>query len=148
MNYLGILIGTEDFSPSQVSLKQAKEIVKDRDTTSELFLVTNFSRAEEIASAAKELDVSNVQLYAGQSLNDLKKLRALLPMPKYKIYKAFSTDRAEEASIFQSISYLDGIIFDSPEKTGGKKLNYLRAYEIKERFNFISLRLSLNSLLE
>lgn len=113
---VGFLVGQAHASQDFISPSLAREIVTKLPPFCSSVLVTHISDAHAIIELAKETCVSTIQLHGDSTLDDVVKIRNVLPYTKiYKAVHVEDVSAIDAAQRWEGI--VDAILLDSMNKS-------------------------------
>ncbi|MBO4939746.1 MAG: phosphoribosylanthranilate isomerase [Clostridia bacterium] len=116
-DYLGLLVGITHVAEDKISVETAKEIVEKSGVDKRKFvMVTHLVSATEIAGILQTLGVVNVQLHDAISVEEIQKLRALMP----DLFMMKAVHVVDERSVLEAVElekHVDAILLDSRTQT-------------------------------
>ncbi len=110
---VGFLVGQVHPSPDFILASTAGRLARLLPPYITPVIVTHLEDVEEIFEIVEKTGITTIQLYGNNSLDDIKKLRDLLPPYSKLIFAIHIINDACSVEIMEYIRHIDGVIIDS-----------------------------------
>jgi len=110
---VGFLVGQVHPSPDFILASTAGRLAKLLPPYITPVIVTHLDDVDEIMAIVEKTGITTIQLYGNNSLEDVKKLKDILPVSSKLIFAVHIIDDKCSVDIMEYIRYIDSIIIDS-----------------------------------